>query len=194
MIKINKFLFFLAIFSILSLNGCRTISPPAEVATKKLSNVTPIKASKLLVVIPLNLEMSKPIKSNNVIEKSYISFAENLEKELIKHGVEAKVITSIDRVPVIDQEKKYDHIGILTLQSMYSSTSYGNRSRVWQLTIQQRENNPERLPTALQSTVFVSDYVGCYLFQITVADNKAECRTKIVEFIIEQFKLSGILI
>jgi len=194
MIKINKFLFYLAIFSILFLNGCRTISPPAEVATKKLSNVTPFKASKLLVVIPLNLELSKPIKSNNVIGKSYIGFAENLEKELISHGVEAKVITSIDRVPVIDQEKKYDHIGILTLQSMYSSVRYGNRSRVWQLTIQQRDNTPERLPTALQSTVFVSDYVDCYLFQITVADNKAECRTKIVEFIIEQFRLSGILI
>lgn len=103
-------------------------------------------------------------------------------------------MTSIDRVPVIDQEKKYDHIGVLTLQSMYSSVRYGNRCRVWQLTILQRDNTSERLPSALQSTVFVSDFVGCYQFQIIVADNKAECRTKIVEFILEQFKLSGILI
>jgi hypothetical protein len=192
--KINKSLFYLAIFSILFLNGCRTISPPAEVAVKKLSSVTPIKASKLLVVIPLNLELSKPIKSNNVIGKSYIDFAEDLEKELNNHGVEAEVITSVDRVPVIDQEKKYDHIGILTLQSMYSSVSYGNRSRVWELKVQQRDSTQERVLATLQSTVFVSDFVGCYLFQVTVADNKAECRTKIVEFIIEQFKLSGVVV
>ena len=105
MIKINKSILYLALLSIVFLNGCRTISPPEEVTTKKLSNVTPIKASKLLVVIPLNLELSKPIKSNNVIGKSYNSFAENLEKELTKLGVEAKVITSVARVPEIDTEK-----------------------------------------------------------------------------------------
>ena len=76
---------------------------------------------------------------------------------------------------------------------MYSSASYGNRSRVWQLTIQQRDDTAARALTDLQTTVFVSDFVGCYLFQVTVADNKAECRTKIVEFIINQFKLSGTL-
>ena len=184
MIKINKSILYLALLSILFLNGCRTISPPEEVTTKKLSNLTPIKASKLLVVIPLNLELSKPIKSNNVIGKSYNSFAENLEKELTKLGVEAKVITSVARVPEIDTEKKYPHIGVLTLQSMYSSVSHGNRSRVWQLTIQQRDDTAARALTDLQTTVFVSDFVGCYLFQVTVADNKAECRTKIVEFII----------
>lgn len=192
MSKTNPILFYLCLFLVVLLNGCRTIPPPAEVKTEKISNTSPTKASDLLVIISVNLEVSKSFTFRK-IRKSYTDFALHLESELIKHGIKAKVITSSERNLTIDPEKQHEHVGVLALQSMYTSSGHGDSSRVWLLSTLQRDNSTEKKLMSLYTTSFVSDFEGCYVIQATVADNKAECRAKIVEFIIEHFKQSGIL-
>lgn len=190
--KPSRTLLSLCIALTLLLNGCRTIPPPAEVTTEKFSNIIPRKATDLLVIISVNLETSKSL-SYRKVRKSYVDFASHLESELTNRGIRAKVSTSSERILTIDSEKKYEHVGILALQSMYSSSSYGDSSRVWLLSTFQRDSSFEKKLLPVYTTSFASDFEGCYVIQATVADNKAECRTKIVEFIIDHFKQSGIL-
>ena len=192
MSKTNPILLYLCIFLAVLLNGCRTIPPPAEVKREKISNVSPTKAADLLVIVSVNLEVSKSL-SYRKVRKSYTDFASHLESELVKNGVKAKVITSSERTLTIDPEKQYEHVGILALQSLYTSSSYGDSSRAWLLSTLQREKSTEKKLISLYTTSFVSDFEGCYVIQATVADNKSECRAKIVEFVIDHFKQSGIL-
>ena len=181
----------MACTAILVLGGCRTIDPPAYVDTRKIEGTTPTKASKLVVIVDLALEVSgsMPHRSYGPYER----FAAHLQEELVKRSLDARVVLNKERVLAVDADKHYDHAAILRLQSLYSSSTYGNSKREWALTVLQRDPPDATRLKPLQVTRFVSDYEGCYQVQVTVHDNKAECRARIVEFFVQQLQSSGIL-
>jgi hypothetical protein len=181
----------LACTAVLALSACRTIDPPAYVNTRKIEGTTPKKASRLVVIIDLALEASQSLA--RAPKRTYEDFAAHLQQELTKHGIEPRVVLNTERVLEVNADKHYDHAAILKLQSMYSSSTQGNRSRQWTLTILQRDTPQATRLRPLQVTQFVSDYEGCYQVQVTIQDNKAECRAKIVEFFVQQLQSSGIL-
>jgi len=181
----------LACTAVLTLSGCRTIDPPAYVSTRKVEGAAPTKASKLLVVVDLALETSQSLGRPS--RKSYETFAAHLQQELVQRGLDARVVLNSEPVLSVDADKHYDHAAILRLQSMYSSSTYGNRSRQWTLTVLQRDTLQATRLKPLQETRFVSDYEGCYQVQVTVRDNKEECRAGIVQFFVQQLQSAGVL-
>jgi hypothetical protein len=182
------------------LAGCTHVAPPYTINVARMPQVQPQRASSVGILLDTQLEATAGGGGANTGPDFtppgfYQGFVEDLEAGLSARwpDVRFKVKLSTSRVPQLAGDVPFTHTAIMRLNGMVMSSRYGASGRNWNLLVMQRRAPDSPIFNGLMSAQFGANFAPCYVKQITISDNKVQCRTEIVTYIGDLLRQSEIL-